>query len=261
MQGAHAMKMASVAAVLALCAVAGCGSGLREAAVFRGDTRPARGSANRITETLDLRPEHVRLGEVSADCTLTEGRKTIEHEWLSDVDCSEARLLRVLMEEAAERGGDGLYERECYSRVLSRHDGRVRRFSRCVAQVSRSRSGAVLTSSAVYAPPEPPPAADAWRICVQFWPTGERPRSARRSDLVQDVAIFPVSHVRLGDITASCEQGCSRDAVRDGVRIAAGHLGANDVVDVSCIQRGSGYSCSGTAAVYASNPLTTPAAR
>ena len=116
-------------------------------------------------------------------------------------------------------------------------------------------------SDAVVVPSELARAADGWRICVTFWPATVERRPARRADLVGDVAIFPVSHVTLGDITASCERGCSREAVRDGVRAAAGRIGANHVIDISCVDRSPGYSCSGTAAVYERNPAATAAAR
>lgn len=244
-------------AATALCA---CGSGLRDAATFRGDSQPPRATPPQVRETLNLPAQHVELGEVSAECTLTEGRTTIEHEWLSDVDCSEARLLQVLREEAAARGGDALFERSCYSRTVSRGERTARRLSRCTAQVARAKSKPPA-SDAVVVPSELARAADGWRICVTFWPASALRRPPRRADLVGDVAIFPVSHVALGAITASCERGCSRDAVRDGVRAAAGRIGADHVVDISCVDRRPGYSCSGTAAVYERDPAATPDAR
>jgi hypothetical protein len=246
--------------LLAASALGACGSGLRDAATFRGDSQPARVAPPQVRETSNLPAQHVELGEVSAECTLTEGRTTIEHEWLSDVDCSEARLLQALREEASARGGDTLFERSCYSRVVSRDENTARRLSRCTAQVARAQSKPAV-SDAIIVPSELARAADGWRICVTFFPATAERRPARRADLVGDVAIFPVSHVPLGDITASCERGCSRDAVRDAVRAAAGRIGANHVVDISCVDRRPGYSCSGTAAVYERDPAATAAAR
>jgi hypothetical protein len=246
--------------LLAASTLAACGSGLRQAATFRGDAGPPRVSPAHVRETASLPSAHRRLGEVSAECTLTEGRIAIDDEWLSDVDCSEARLLRALREEAAERGGDVLFERSCYSRVLSADDATARRFSRCEAQVARGQ-GRPARPEAVIVGSETASAAEAWRIRVTFFPANDLRRRPRRADLVSDVAHWPVSDVVLGDITASCERGCSRQAVRDGVRAAAGRIGANHVVDVSCVDRQPGYTCSGTAAVYERDPETTPAAR
>jgi hypothetical protein len=127
--------------------------------------------------------------------------------------------------------------------------------------VARAESGNPPSGSAVVASNELAAASDAWRIRVDFWPATDARRTARRADLVDDVADLPVSHVVLGDITASCERGCSRDAVRDGVRAAAGRIGANDVVGIACVDHQPGYACSGTAAVYKRDPTSTPAAR
>jgi hypothetical protein len=246
--------------LLSACTIGACGSGLREAASFRGDSRPTRVSPSQVRETASLPAAHRRLGEVSAECTLTEGRITIDDEWLSDVDCSEARLWRALREEAAERGGDVLFERSCYSRVVSDDGTTTRRFSRCEAQVARAQGKPALPE-AVIVGSETASAAEAWRIRVTFFAANDLRRRPRRADLVGDVAHFPVNDVVLGDVTASCERGCSRQAVRDGVRAAAGRIGANHVVDISCVDRQPGYTCSGTAAVYERDPETTPAAR
>jgi hypothetical protein len=104
-------------------------------------------------------------------------------------------------------------------------------------------------------PPPEPSAAEAWRIRVHFTPNpGVPARPPRRPDAVREVSNFPVSHVRLGDVMTKCAEGCSFDAVRDGVLIAAARVGATDVIDVHCAARGDGWVCSGTAATYEVEP-------
>jgi len=94
-----------------------------------------------------------------------------------------------------------------------------------------------------------PDASLAFRISLNFEPAVsifERP--ARASADVRELSLMPLSHVRLGDLTANCEAGCDERALRYGVLIAAGRLGAPDVVGVRCFSAARGNSCVGTLA-------------
>jgi len=251
--------------------VLGCGGGVREAAHYSGDQAPPLVAAWQVRDEAVLPPGYLALGEVSAGCTFSEGRRTIEHEWLSDVDCSEARVVRALRESASARGGDLLIGRVCSSRRDKERDGVQKWAVRCTATVARPERAASLGQpnvalSSLEKPPgisadqaetiDEPSASEAWRIKVDFTPARDStgPRAPRRADLVRELSVMPPSHLRLGDVVARCRTGCALENVRAGVRIAAGRMGATDVVDVRCIEKDAGYLCSGSAAAYEVDP-------
>jgi hypothetical protein len=242
-----------------LIAVLGCSAPLGSGAVYRGAREPARVSADQIRESASAEPDDKVIGEVSASCTSKGQRRTIHDEWLSDIDCSEARLKRALREQAAQHGGDALIGVDCHS-----HGGSERRVSRCAAQVAR-RAGSLdhVEKRADWAVSGEPRASDAWRIRVTFWPARGEPAAlpARHSELVREVEAFPVNDRRLGAIVACCRSGCSRSSVRAAVRIAASSLGANDVVGVHCLERDEAWICAGTAAAYKVDPRQDARAR
>lgn len=243
----RALLLAASPVVLAL-AVAGCGCGVRPATRFEGTTRPVLVAPAQIEEENALPLGYDSLGSVHTHCTLTEGQRRIHGEWLSDVDCSVSRLVAALRERASAAGGELLVGRLCYSKVLNGSPRRVRVM--CDAEVARPSNDARpperIRASAMHGS-----AAQAWRMRVDFTPAPHMPRrSPRRGDLVHEVGWFPAGHVRLGDVSVDCRRGCTREAVHDGVRVAAGRMGATDVAEVHCAHRGHGWVCSGVATTY-----------
>ena len=263
--------------MLLACALSGsaCASAPSAGARFSGTTEAKVAEPWEIGDDSVAPEGYALLGEVTASCTLHPGRRTIERERLSDLDCSEARLLRALRERAAEAGGQLLVGRECASRTVRETSSGSELHVRCSAGVARAEIQALAPPEDPKAverdpglPPErvelldEPSAADAWRIRISFTPArgfGE-PRPARRGDMVRELAIFPVSHLPLGDLVARCSEGCRAESVRASVRIAAGRLGATDVVGVRCVEKGRGYLCTGTAAAHEVDPETDPRA-
>lgn len=230
-------------------------AGPRTAARYHGSERPSLALPHEIQTVAALPDGYDTLGRISARCTLDPAARELDGAWLSDVDCSQARLMRALREKAADAGGELLVGAGCWSRPARRQLDIV-----CRAEVARP-SDATLAARELgrrRAPPpdEPlPPEAEAWRIRVHFNQSpGVARRRARRPEDIREVPNFPVSHVRLGDVVTDCERGCSFDAVRRGVLVAAARMGATDVVDVRCAQRGDGWVCSGTAAAYEVEP-------
>jgi len=59
---------------------------------------------------------------------------------------------------------------------------------------------------------------------------------------------LPLTDAALGELVASCDGECEERALRYGVLVAAGRLGAPDVVAVRCFRSGSRQSCVGTLA-------------
>jgi hypothetical protein len=240
--------------------VAACG-GLRTAARYEGREAPSLVSPHELGLVSALPDGYDRLGRISARCTLDEGARAIDGEWLSDVDCSERRLVGAIREKAADAGAELLVGLRCFSRGSGRID------IVCRADLARPNDETLeqRVMAARRAPPlteREPASAEAWRIKVHFTPNpGVVPRTARRADLIREVPHFPVSHVRLGDVVTVCERGCSLDAVRDAVLVAAARVGATDVVELHCAGQGDGWICAGTAAAYELEPELETRAR
>lgn len=247
----------SIAALLAV----GCGCGARPATHFAGTTRPVLVAPDQIQEENALPLGYDSLGSVETHCTLTEGQRRIHGEWLSDVDCSTTRLVAALRERASAAGGELLVGRLCDSQELSPAPGRRVRVT-CRAGVARPDDDTLESRPAEqrHARIGAMPAAEAWRMRVDFTPASRMPRrSPRRGALVHEVGLFPAGHVRLGSVAVRCRHGCSREAVHDGVRIAAGRMGATDVAGVHCLRRDHGWVCSGVATTYEVEPSISPA--
>lgn len=234
---------------------AGCVGG-RSPAHYRGASSQPRLTAAQVAEAPVLPVGYELIGRVRAECTLLEGRATIEDEWLSDVDCTRFRLTEALRVEAAENGGELLVGRTCLS---ARRVGR-RTVLRCEARVARGMDGVSLANvSPAEASDaltrelrlEDPSGVEAWKMRVSFDPAGEpTARAPRRVDTVAEVSVLPVAARPLGDLRVSCEHApCSVEAVRAGVRVAAGRLGATHVAEISCIEEGEASRCVGRAAL------------
>jgi hypothetical protein len=245
-------------------ALAAC-SRVRQPAEFAGRSEPPIADATRVGDEPVVPQDYEELGRVSADCTLLEPRGELDRAWLSDVDCSVSRLVLAMREAAAAAGGELLVGRECRSGVPRDTDeGRETRI-RCRAGVARplddtlarrplrARETTASTLPGVDARTaaalDEPTGTAAWRIQIDFEPAKGAPqRAARRADYVNELSVMPVSHVPLGDVIARCDGKCSEAEVRAGVRVAAGRLGASDVVAVRCINEHTGLMCAGTAA-------------
>lgn len=226
-------------------------------AVFSGNRGSSVAAPARVQEVPVVPLDHRLIGEVRSQCTLTEGRDRIEDEWLSDVDCTDFRLTEALRNAASWSGGDLLVARSCHS---GRRSGR-RVVIGCSAKVARPISleanapvkntldDVTLASRRL----DDPSGVQAWRMRASFTPLGiPAARAPRRADAVAEVARMPVAAERLGSVSVSCQSGpCSLEAVRAGVRVAAGRLGASHVVDVHCAPREDEPSCTGEAALIA----------
>lgn len=244
--------------------VQGCGSGLRSATSYSGRSAPELARPAQIETVRVLPAGYVRMGKVSAECRLTEGRRSLHRAWLSDVDCSQDRLVAALDERAASVGGDLLVGLDCDSRV--EHESPHKQLlAWCRAVVSRPND-ATLAARGVVRPEVTEltsgvPASAAWRIRVDYSPRDGAPRrAARRRDLVHDAPRLPVGHVPVGNVVASCRRGCSRAATREAVRITAGRMGGTDAVGVHCTRHARGWICAGVAATYAVPPALDPSA-
>jgi len=136
----------------------------------------------------------------------------------------------------------------------------------CAAEVARFRSGALanprpLSAPRSLAPGRPAPSAAevkridepdsslAFRIAVSFEPAVSHfDGPARSGSEVHELSRLPLSHQSLGDLSATCKDECDERALRYGVLVAAGRLGAPDVVAIRCFRSARGASCVGTLA-------------
>ena len=248
---------------LAVSVLATACAGRFDPAHFEGTREARRAEPEALVELVARTNELETLGTVRARCTLKPGFRRLDGEALSDLDCRNERLLFALRESAASAGGEALLGAQCSSRRLGTSEAYE---LSCAAEVARYRSGASANRRPLSAPrslpqgrpaPSPndvsridePDVSLAFRISLSFEPAipgFERP--ARPAADVHELSLMPLSHVRLGDLAAHCADGCDERALRFGVLIAAGRLGAPDVVGIRCFRAARGNSCVGTLA-------------
>jgi hypothetical protein len=247
------------------CAVLLTGCGARfDPAHFEGSREVRRAEPEALVELATQTPDLEALGGVHANCMLQPGFRRLDGERLSDLDCSTERLDLALRESAASAGGEALVGEHCNSRRLGTTSHETYRVS-CGAEVARFKSD--LASQRPLAVPrsvpvgQPAPSASevrhidepdvslSFRISLEFEPTVQKFEHAPRAMAdVNELALLPLADHSLGDLVASCEDGCDELALRRGVLIAAGRLGAPEVVAVRCFGAGAANSCVGTLA-------------
>ncbi|HEY4157068.1 MAG TPA: hypothetical protein VGM29_03185 [Polyangiaceae bacterium] len=196
------------------------------------------------------------LGSVRASCSRHSGFRVLDGELLSDVDCSFRRLSWILRESAAAAGGEALVAARCTESVRGL-ECRASVARRELASGERSPLAAPLSRAPAQPAPSPsdvdridePDATLATRIRLDFSPrVRDYAGPARASDSVREFATLPVWDVALGDLRARCQGACEESALRHAVLVAAGRLGAPDVVDVHCsVLRGKSQCIGGLA--------------
>lgn len=196
-------------------------------------------------EHLETLPPHYRaLGHVGASCDSYEGFAAAYGQPLASFDCTEERLLRVLAELAVDSGGDVLAEvlcgadglsLACRARVGLRPDAERRVRPLGEGSVAEGLSSPAPSSAEVRRSDEPRARA-AFAIEVDFEPRVSGFAGPRRSaEAVSWVASLPVSHVELGVLRTRCDADeCALAELRHALRVAAGGLGASDVVAARC---------------------------
>jgi len=256
-------RLASFPLALFVLGATGC-AGAFDPAHFEGSREARRAEPEALLEVTSRSAELQTVGHVHASCTLHPGFRRVDGEPLSDVDCSTERLSWVLHESAASAGGDALVGKHCNSRRLG---GTARETYRvaCAADVARfagdGPSRRPLEAPRSVAPSEPAPSASdvqrieqpdaslAYRVSVSFAPVVPKfEHRALAFAEVSELSSMPIADRPLGDLVASCETGCDERALRRGVLVAAGRLGAPDVIAVRCFGSASGTSCVGTLA-------------
>jgi hypothetical protein len=104
-------------------------------------------------------------------------------------------------------------------------------------------------------------ASDAGEIEVKFTALTAQTRAPRATHLVAEQQEMPVQNILLGDLWACCEGECNHGELRESLRVAAGRVGASDVVGVRCLHKGEDLVCSARATAPSADPRVTAAAR
>ena len=235
---------------------------------FEGSREARRAEPEAVRELTARTEELETLGTVRASCKLRPGFRRLEGEALSDLDCSTERLAWALRESAASAGGEVLVGLRCSSRRLDMSSSEQYAVN-CGAQVARYKNGARANAGPLTPPrsqpvgtPAPsaadvrridqPDASLGFRIALNFEPAVAKfERRLRSPAEVNELALLPLADSPLGDLVASCQDGCDERALRYGVVVAAGRMGVPDVVGVRCFSTSTGNSCVGTLAAPA----------
>ncbi len=266
-------QLSAVALGFVVLLGSGCGTVLSGAS-YTGTRYPKVVSADQVRETSVLPKGHEVIGEVNASCSNSSG----DVEWydilLSDVLCSERKLVSSMRGKVADVGGTTLVGRSCDTDTSTdtrtkEKDGKKKEVTvettriACEGEVARpipNQSEPTNTAS----PKRTSPASEgketdvdepdtdestvAWRIRVRVTHAKDASRrEPRAADRVEAVGEPPEGAERIGDIVARCEAGCSRAAVYNGVREAGARLGATAVALIRCVEEGEGWTCTGTA--------------
>lgn len=239
--------------------------GYIDPAHFEGSSEPRRAEPEAVVELAARDSSLGVIGHVHAVCTLKPGFHRLDGEPLSDVDCSTERLDFTLREAAANAGGEALIGLHCGTHRLLNRSRETHRVS-CSAEVARYGGGVYASERPLavprsYPPSRPAPSAfevkridepDAtlsFRIAVDFAPAvPSYERAPRAFADVKELPAMPLFDRPLGDLKTHCDDGCDERALRRGVLVAAGRLGAPDVVGVRCFTDGDGSACIGTLA-------------
>lgn len=253
-----------VSALVGFWGALGCASG---GAIFSGQSQDPRVGVTQLTEQESMPAAHRLLGVVEASCDREEpafGELEANESGcrkLTELMCSEELLSQALRERAVEVGGTVLVGRRCSSEV-----DEDRASIRCAAEVAASKGEWTnnAVAGAIPVREEVVPLRDvkeAATIQVMFTALLATQRVPRAAHLVAEQAVMPVQNVVLGDLLARCGGECSDVALRESLRVAAGRVGASDVVGVRCLYKGDELVCSARATAPGADPRFVAAAR
>ncbi|HWA76388.1 MAG TPA: hypothetical protein VG937_28815 [Polyangiaceae bacterium] len=207
---------------------------------FQGLSSARVVSADAVIEVSATPRGAERLGRLFVRCRPVVPDESFSELSLLDVDCSEQRLRRLLREAASEHGGDVLSELSCEQRASIS----------CRATLARREQGSA--PSVKGRPIEDVRGELGAEVLVSFESSGlPGRRSPRAPHNVREVSTLGPAQLPLGNLETRCE-ACSELSAREALRIAAGQLGAADVVAVRCVSQGTAQRCLGVATVWES---------
>jgi hypothetical protein len=195
------------------------------------------------------------LGAVQARCLSRPAFGELQSARVTSLACHRSELERALREQAAARGGTLVAGQRC------RQSGET---LICVGEAARPVAGTRAAAPAAGAgEPAALPAHVADAIAIDLEPTVRRfARRPRSADDVTEYRLLPVGHIELGTLRARCAaKACSADQAQEGLRVAAGGLGASALVAASCFVLDGERACVGTLAALERDPETDPLAR
>ena len=209
-----------------------------------------------VTELSELPPGYVAGEVVRATCSRLAGQARFEDEPLGALDCSVARLSRVLRASAGELSAPLIVGKRC----RSRGGERVRLDCSATAARPGQSVGLAVRAAKPYAGPAPsaeqvrdldePRPQDQDGIRVGFLPVSSGARAQRLAPrdyaAVDETQLPSVGRQELGQISASCAS-CTASTLHYALRVTAGHLGAGEVALVRCFQDAGELRCVATA--------------
>lgn len=197
------------------------------------------------------------LGMVSAACRTHPRKRSFRGEPVTSFACSPSELAGALVEEANARGGTLLARESC---EREGETGLV-----CSAEVARrepAAPGAAERGAEFAVDDDELLVTVASRIQIDLDAADVIGRRARAPRDVAEFVALPVGHVEAGVMRAHCSPSeCDADEARAGLRLAAGALGASELVGVRCVAFDGERVCIATLGVPSRDPETDPLAR
>jgi hypothetical protein len=210
-----------------------------------------------VTELAALPHGYAASETLRASCIGAPSAGAFDDESLASVDCSFARLSRVLRARAGELSARFIVGKHC----RSHGGGRVR--LECSAELTRAGASVALSPGAPGIASGPAPSAaqvldldeprpqDGEQVRVAFLPVepGKPTGLATRAyAAVAETHLPSVGRRELGQVSARCA-GCDPSQLRYALRVTAGHVGAGEITAMKCFQDDGDARCVATALV------------
>lgn len=255
-----------IAAVALALLTTACAPAVRQAVAYSGAEHEPYASAAELVSVATLPAGYEAFGQLEATCDAWAEGSPVEGQWLVDLDCSERRLRGALREKAAAVGGALLVRERCGSGQrtnagqragggrlvcrarVARPDRSERARQPLTGEPSAPLAPTLAANPAEAASLDDPTGTAAWKIRVSYAgrnPAPTAPAVPVPASAVHEWPELPASHQAVGTVLASCDEGCTLEAMRASVRVVAGRLGAGDVAGVRCVPRGEAWSCVG----------------
>jgi hypothetical protein len=201
-----------------------------------------------------LPPGYRALAELELSCEGVNAAEAYEDRSLLEIDCSVARLTRLLRAEVAAHGGTALVGLRCEASGTKRPSVHCRASAAAPQQARPAPAAAPLRHGPAPPPevvhdlddPAPLESARVRLSAIKLSSAEKATMPARAHDAVGELAYLPPNRRAVAQLSARCD-ACAELSLRYALRVAAGRGGASELLSVRCFEDGSSRRCIATA--------------